>query len=309
MHSRALFWNRGIVRLSPVVLALMTVSPAWARQNDAIVVSATAESAYVRPVDGSGRPAPETYVFMEGAHLGGGVADGSEKQVSFDTITRVLAANLVKQNYFPTRDLAGAKLLLRVYWGTTQIHEDPQKQLNTEALNSALTQYRSDIGAITVASNIDMGTIGIADPSRINELLLTDRMDQDSVNTTVARNAILLGYRRSLDKLSEHVVPTAEEETLRGELNEERYFVVVMAYDLEQMRREKKPRLLWITRLSIRSPGNNFTEALPALALAGAGSYGRNQGDLQRVKVRSLPGGEVTMPDVKLLGPTDPGAK
>ena len=309
MYSRAPLWIRGTFCLLPAALTLMAANRAWGRQNDAIVVSATAESAYVRPLDGNGRPAPETYVFMEGAHFGGGVADASEKRVSFDTITHVLAANLVKQNYFPTRDVAGAKLLLRVFWGTTQIYEDPQKQLSMDALNSALNQYKSDIGSGNSSTMADMEVAGIADPGRANEILSGQGLEQDSANTAVARNAILLGYRRTLDKLSEHYVPTAEEQTLRGELSEERYFVVIMAYDYEYMRREKKPRLLWITRLSIRSPGNNFTEALPALALAGAGSFGRNQAELQRVKVRNLPGGEVTMPDVKLLGPADAGEK
>lgn len=71
------------------------------------------------------------------------------------------------------------------------------------------------------------------------------------------------------------------------------------------MRREKKPKLLWVTRLSMRGPGNNFTEALPALALAGAEVYGRSLPDLQRVRVNERKV-EVIMSDLKVLGVEPP---
>ena len=103
------------------------------------------------------------------------------------------------------------------------------------------------------------------------------------------------------------MVASVQEQTMRMELAEERYFVVLMAYDYQFMKREKKPKLAWVTRLSIRGPGNNFTEALPALALAGAEVYGRNLDSLERIKVRDLPGGEVIMGDLKVIGVEEPG--
>lgn len=49
------------------------------------------------------------------------------------------------------------------------------------------------------------------------------------------------------------MMPTSDELTMSVELNEERYFVILMAYDYQHMRREKKPKLLWVTRLSLRA--------------------------------------------------------
>jgi len=279
-------------------LALVALTAARAGRNDAIVVSATAASGYVRPLDAEGKPVPETYVFLEGDYMGSATADASEGRMSFDALTRVLAANLIKQNYVPTKNVPEAKLLIRVVWGSTQIYEDPQRQHNIESLNSAGAQYTE-----SYAAN------GLADPGKVNEITMTQGLEQYSVDTAIARNALLLGYQRALDQLGQRIIATTDEEALRGELNEERYFVVLLAYDYEQLRQTKKPRLLWITRLSIRSPGNNFTEALPMLALAGAESYGRNVDDLQRVKVRNLPGGDVTMPDIKVLGTEGDGRK
>jgi hypothetical protein len=291
MCSRPLHPSRRIARCFLLGMSCAVLTTAWARSNDSIVVSATATNDYVRPLDAQGKPLPETYVFMEGQYMGSGSRDASEGRMSFDAITRVLAANLIKQNYIPTRDVPAANLLIRVIWGTTLIYEDPQKQLNTEALNSALAQYSAD-----VAAN------GLADSGGVNSVLGLQGSQSNATNDAVSRNALLLGYRRTLDKLGTRIIATSDEEALKGELSEERYFVVLLAYDYAVLRQTKKAKLLWITRLSIRSPGNNFTEALPMLALAGAESYGRNVDDLQRVKVRSLPGGEVNMPEMKVLG-------
>jgi hypothetical protein len=122
------------------------------------------------------------------------------------------------------------------------------------------------------------------------------------------RNAALLGYRRSLEKERTKALPSTQELTMSVELNEERYFVVLMAYDYQFMRREKKPKLLWVTRLSMRSPGNNFTEALPALAFAGADVYGKSLDGLQRVRVNDREV-EVKMEDFKVLGTVEDKAE
>jgi len=299
MSPRSLFPAGRHLRWLCLGLALAGLTTAQARRNDAIVISASAKHDYVRPLDAEGWPLPETYVFMEGAHLGSTTADASEGKMTFDTITRTLAANLIKQNYVPTRDIAGAKLLIRVYWGSTQVYEDPQKLQDMDRLNAAVSTFRS--------SAEQNG--GIADPGDLNALMQDAAGDQFNTDGMIARNAALLGYKRSLDKLGNRIIATSDEEDLRGELSEERYFVVLLAYDYEFLCQKKKPRLLWVTRLSIRSPGNNFTEALPMLALAGAESYGRNQDDLQRVKVRALPGGDVRMPEVEVLGTVSVGGK
>ena len=298
MRSRRSFPSGRIASGLLLVLSLAALTTARAGRNDAIVVSASATSDYARPLDAEGRPAPETYVFMEGEYMGGSTADESEGKLSFDALTRVLAENLIKQNYVPTRNVPEAKLLIRVVWGTTLTYEDPQRQQNIESLNAAVAQYGESYEAN-----------GMADPGRINEITMTQGLEQNTADSAIERNALLLGYKRAMDKLSQRIIATGDEQDMRLELNEERYFVVLLAYDYELLRQTKKSKLLWITRLSIRSPGNNFTEALPMLALAGAESYGRNVDDLQRVKVRNLPGGEVKMPEMKVLGEEGEGRK
>lgn len=44
-----------------------------------------------------------------------------------------------------------------------------------------------------------------------------------------------------------------------------------MAYDNPALKMEHKSRMLWATRLSVLSPGNNFPETRPTLAGVGVG--------------------------------------
>lgn len=284
-------WPR--CRVSVVVLLgfLIATGQLLAGKNDAIVISSTAAPDYQRPLDAKGKPAPETYVFMEGIHLEGGTRDRSEERMTYEEITRTLAVNLAKQNYFPTRDVPAANVLIRVYWGTTLIYEDPQRDQNIAALNNAMANAQSQ-----------MESGGQVDTTELKQAINDNALAANGVEGAIERNARLLGYKRSLLKEEKNMVASIAEQTMRMELAEERYFVVLMAYDFQFMRKEKKPKLLWITRLSIRSPGNNFTEALPALAVAGSEVYGRNLDGLERIKVRDLPGGEVILGDLKVIG-------
>jgi hypothetical protein len=87
---------------------------------------------------------------------------------------------------------------------------------------------------------------------------------------------------------------------MNEELNEERYFIIVMAYDYQLLRKEKKSQVLWITRISVRSPGNNFAEAVPTLAHAGSEVFGRHVDGLVKIKTRK--GGRVDLGELKTLG-------
>ena len=256
-----------------------------------IAVSASAIPNYVRPLDGDGKPVPESYIFSKGKFFGGNTADAKLKQVSFEDITKMLAGNLVKQNYFPTKDVPSANLLLMVSWGTTQVYYNPQTVTADDRLNAAMTEYKNN-----AATNN-----GDADPGALNEAMNNNNSAGNSAQGAVALNSSLLGYKPTLQKEQSKVVVSAAEMTMNEELNEERYFVIVMAYDYQYMKKEHKSKLLWTTRISVRSPGNNFTEAIPALAEAGAKVYGKQVDGLLRVNPGER-GGRVDYGDLKVMG-------
>jgi hypothetical protein len=85
---------------------------------------------------------------------------------------------------------------------------------------------------------------------------------------------------------------------MMGELEERRYFVVLMAYDFQKMWRQKKAKLLWETRFSIREQGNDFRRQLPAMAGSAAAYFGRDSGKLVHTE---LPEGHVDVGTIKQI--------
>jgi len=150
---------------SLLLLGLAAVLPVrlWAAAEASIAASATAGSDYVRPTDEKGALRPESYIFAEGKYFSGVTRDGSLERMTFTNITKTLAVSLAKQNYFPAADASSAQLVIMVHWGTTDIYEDPQRDLNQQALNEA-----------TAAYNASIAETGKADPTALN-MALSDR--------------------------------------------------------------------------------------------------------------------------------------
>jgi hypothetical protein len=273
-----------------VSYAVLIVGGVDAAQEASIAASATAGSNYQRPRDAAGVLQPESYVFAEGQFLGGGTVDRGLEQTTFTQITRTLAVNLAKQNYLPALDLNSAQLVIMVHWGMTMVSEDPMKDINLQRAQEALA-------AFSAAQEAN----GLADPTALNSATSAMGMARQGVQDAVNRNAVLLGFARSLERERQQMMTSTAEITMSNELNEERYFVILMAYDNQTRLKERKSRLMWVTRLSVRSPGNNFTEALPALARVGADVFGRQVDGLVRVKA-PLGRGTVTIGELEVLG-------
>jgi hypothetical protein len=261
-----------------------------------IAVSATTVPGYARPVDADGKFKPQSYVFTEGKFFAGQNDDASLAQMKFGDILKTLAPNLARQNYFPTKDVASADIVIVVHWGTTTAYDDPQKQTMIDHLNESMTREGGN-------GQIDQGTL--------NQVLADQANALNGTTATVARNSALLGFQPEIEKEQKKLFASTSEQTMEAELNEERYFVILMAYDLQRMKKEHKSRVLWATRISVRSPGHNFTEAMPALVEAGAEVYGRQVDGLVRVNERSHEG-HVNLGEMKVLGVVEkskPGEK
>ncbi|HEX2101412.1 MAG TPA: hypothetical protein VHF69_12145 [Candidatus Synoicihabitans sp.] len=71
---------------------------------------------------------------------------------------------------------------------------------------------------------------------------------------------------------------------MRSELAEERYFIIVMAYNYRAIREKESKEALWIARLSLPARGNTFIDALPTLSRVGADFFGQSRTSLARVR-------------------------
>jgi hypothetical protein len=86
---------------------------------------------------------------------------------------------------------------------------------------------------------------------------------------------------------------------MRAELEEDRYFVVLSAFDYQALVKSKKMKFLWEARFSIREHGNAFDDKLAAMTEKASEFFGRDSGGLRR---EDLPEGKVSIGAVKSLG-------
>jgi hypothetical protein len=61
-----------------------------------------------------------------------------------------------------------------------------------------------------------------------------------------------------------------------AELSQERYYIVLAAYDAHELRRRGRQVLLWETRLSFNAEGKAFADRYPAMLTAAARHFGQN---------------------------------
>jgi hypothetical protein len=264
------------------LIALPT--PLWAQvrpPTDPVAVSSTASADYARQKFGPGAPKPESYLFFQGKFYGGTTRDPDLETAQFNQIIRILAENMVRQNYFPSKDPKEADLLLVVHWGITTVYVNPNMQDDQERLNNEMARYNAAVAAAQSSTSKKGGPPPPPpDPGPLNAELAIVDVERGEMMQQVGVNAKLLGYSDQLAKDraagtgSSSGVSTAESNLLQ-DLIEERYFVILMAYDYHSMKKGSTPKLLWSTRFSIRAPGNAFTAALPVMTKAASEYFGR----------------------------------
>lgn len=89
------------------------------------------------------------------------------------------------------------------------------------------------------------------------------------------------------------------------EVEESRYYVVLLAYDFQSLLERKERKLLWETRFSIPERRNEFDKQLAAMAQSASRYFGQDSQGLLR---KPLPATNVTFGELKVIG-VEPEAK
>lgn len=318
------FHASGLAR-SGWCLAALLAAPSVRAGSDAsseiTAVSSVASAGYVRARLPDGSLRPESYAFGNGGRVSGRQAGDSIDKMSFQEIAGVVSGPLAARRYLPATEPAKVILLIMVYWGTTSGQEGASN--SAEYQNLQASQAPPTPPPMTMeAESASMGASQIAavNQNRMNAAVgqvsdnafdsaLAAANQEDSVRLKAdARNAMLLGYAGELAEtfgLEGTALGGRREELLR-EIEESRYFIVLMAYDFQLLLKEKKPKLLWVTRISIRQRGNDFQKALPAMTGFASQYFGQDTHGLLR---RRLPDGRVDVGEPKSLGVVTPADK
>jgi hypothetical protein len=277
---------------------------ARADHADFVVVNANASKAYTDQKFVNGVPKPETYVFYQGKYFGGDTYDRSLSRATFMDIAKVLAPSLAKHSYYPTRDVKATDLVIVVNWGTTMT------DYGGKSVPESQFQFQQELADIqSYNATIEAG--GIADPSPITFDLMIDQANAMSAEKVAESNAGLLGYSNEINKEEEGEWASPDglnssAESHLADLNEERYFVILLAYDYQKMVNagkagDRQPRPVWSVRMNIRAAGNNFTEALPAMSKVAADYFGRQLDNLMSTQTDVGKNSKVEVGPVKIL--------
>lgn len=283
---------------------LLAASSIWStgipnlRAGDSVAgvtaVSSQVSDDYVRARLADGSFQPEAYAFGDGGNWGGPMSDATIDKLHFTDVVRVIAEPLASQKYVPARDPATTRLLIMVYWGTTTVPDPPDESPLYQQYFRDLAEYNLLMAQGLVAEADAVLTAGL-------HILAIANRQRDAINF---RNAAMIGYDASglvetdRGKYLAHTALGLDTRDQVAEIEENRYFVVLMAYDFRLLWKEKKHRLLWETRFSISERHNQFDKALPVMARYASQYFGQPSKGLVRNRV---PEGHVEVREPTLI--------
>ena len=197
-----------------------------------------------------------------------------------------------------------------VYWGTTTGTEDTSGSAAYENLQgSQKSSVRAppppppsmgSHGGPSGAAGAAAAIMPSQSDSMTGEMATVAALEEQREQADM-RNAQLLGYDSELAQSARTEISTFKlrRDDLMAEIEQNRYFVVLMAYDFQALWKQKKHRLLWVTRMSVRERGGDFAKILPSMVTYSSQFFGQDTNGLVR---KPLPEGRVEIGEPKSLG-------
>ena len=230
-----------------------------------VFIDSEASDTYNEVKENDGEAKYETYVFIKGNFYDSDFADKSLRAASFEEVATTLAENMKQRNYYPSSSPSEGDLLIVVHYGTTSVEPDLEELFMLDSTDPYAQAETSE------GSEEEPGFSEVYSDDFVD---LADLSDFGSNNTAQHQQTMRnnrLGISKALNRKN---ITSTEEFDLRVEMQDERYFIILMAYDYEKLRSENERELLWTTRFSVPSIGTNFEDAYPALARAASAYYG-----------------------------------
>ena len=236
-----------------------------------VFIDSEASNTYNAVKENDGEAKYETYVFIKGNFYDGDFADKSLRTASFEEVAATLAENMKQRNYYPSSSPIEGDLLIVVHYGTTSVEPDLEELFMLDSTDPYAQGETGLGGFYSEGSEEEPGFSEVYSDDFVD---LADLSDFGSNNTAQHQQTMRnnrLGISKALNRKN---ITSTEEFDLRVEMQDERYFIILMAYDYEKLRSENERELLWTTRFSVPSIGTNFEDAYPALARAASAYYG-----------------------------------
>lgn len=309
MKSLTIF--RAIALLFSLALCTGNITNAKKKQTSLsrTIAYSQASSEYHREKQANGEWVPEKYALGIGQMLDPTKSDESLSQLTLEDMAEILAKALIRENYLPETDPEETDLMIVVNWGKTIPHNDGLKGLRIDGISTAINSENninldvaaSSAGEATVSQNSEMAAI----EGELQTMLLTQDMFNRARKDANEYNALLLGFA---PKLFDHYISNPLGgpqrlvlDSMVEEIEMERYFVILQAYDFKKLIHNKVKDLKWITRFSIRAKGRKFDEEFKDMTQSASSLFGSKSGKL---KLNLLPG-EASLGELEVIGVID----
>ena len=248
-----------------------------------------------RLADGSFKP--EYYALANGGRIAGTASDITVDRITYAEVAQVSARLLAQKNYHYAQSAKQADLMLVLHWGTTVAFNSGNY---SQAVNQvAASMAGSDPqGMGSIEGNMSaVPSDGVSEGAML--MLMVENRARDQINLP---NARLLGYIDDINE-SNDIRRWAgggdRYNDLIADIEESRYYIIVSAYDFDQLVNHQKKKLLWQTRVSVRAPGNRFDDSFAAMLKGASKYFGQDSGKLVRGEESK---GVVELGDLKFLG-------
>lgn len=287
--------------------------------DDSLVTSvySSVHNGYHREKQADGTFKREYYAIARGQFNPGAGKDDSIDKVPFPPLAGLMAQYLANKNYYFAQDAKAADLLLVLTWGTTVPRDDGTYRMGLDNMLSALNA-RNDSQAF-YNSALAAGTGG-AGPDGIQSPAASVRdAGRDNFEGQIYQMQLFEGMRRKANEQNARILGYVDEvnrtdtaarfagagssyDDLRADLEDERYYVVISAYDFKTAKETGERKLLWATRVSIRAQGNRFDQSVSYMMSKASRYFGQNTGRL----VRQYNEGVVNIGEMKVKGYDEP---
>ena len=310
-------WALACARLVACAVLLAPTARLCGEDNGIVAVYSAVSPAYARTKLPDGSFKPETYAFGEGGSWGGALSDPTMDKLRFLDIAHMIAPALAGKNYRSSADPRQTELLVMVYWGTTAGAND-----NGGASSSPLYQNAHamippplppkpkppsggrDAGSGSLAGTGEqqernfLEVINQSALAQVDMLMHIANRQRDQLNMD---NAKVLGYLPDLVKMVDYKGSPRNfrRQELLDDVEENRYFVVLLAYDFQTLWQHKQRKILWEIRYSIRERGNDFSRDLAGMSQYASRYFGQDSDGLIRTPLRET---KIILGDPKVLG-------
>lgn len=278
-------------------IAVLTLLMAVVRGEDTVATAVYSRigNGYKRERLADGSFKPEHYALANGGLIAGTGSDNTIERVTYPEVAEIAARFLLQQNYHYAQTKEQAKLLLVLNWGATLSYNNMNYGYAVQQLSVAAAEL-SKQKMYGASNDTDVPMDAMA------EQLLMVKMENRARDAINLPNAKILGYLDAIneaDGIQRWAGGGDRYNDLIGDIEEPRYYIVISAYDFPGLEKQGKKKLLWQTRVSVRSPGNSFDQSFAPMLKSASKYFGQDSGKLVRGEEAKA---RVELGDLKFLG-------